>query len=308
MEIKIPKPFEEKYKKLLSKEYEKLEACLFFKPKKSIRVNTIKISSEKLVKRLEKNGMKLKQIPWYKDGFFVENEKDVVKTLEYFLGYYYIQEASSMIPPLILSPSPKDKVLDLCAAPGSKTTQIAMIMRNSGVIVANDNNLNRIKALRINLQKMGVKNCILTYEKGENFWKYGIKFDKVLVDAPCSGSGKIISTFSSLKLWSQSNVEKLSSLQKKLIYSASKCLKEKGTLVYSTCSLDPEENEEIIDFCVKNLGLSVEKIEIKNLKYREGILEWNGKKFDESIRNAIRIFPFENFTEGFFICKLKKWA
>ncbi|MEM5836133.1 MAG: RsmB/NOP family class I SAM-dependent RNA methyltransferase [Candidatus Aenigmatarchaeota archaeon] len=306
MEIEIPKPFEEKYRKMLDEEYEKLKACLFVKPKKAIRVNRIKISREELVERLRKKGMKLEQIPWYEDGFFVENGKDIGKTLEYFLGYYYIQEASSMIPPIILDPKPKEKVLDLCAAPGSKTTQIAMLMKNSGVIVANDDNLERIKALRINLQKMGVKNCIVTQEKGENFWKYGIKFDKVLVDAPCSGSGKIISSFSSIKLWSQANVKRLSSLQKKLLYSASKCLKENGVLVYSTCSLDPEENEEIIDFCVKNLDLTVEKIEMKNLNYREGILEWEGKKFDESVRKAMRIFPFDNFTEGFFICKLRK--
>jgi NOL1/NOP2/sun family putative RNA methylase len=306
MKIEFPRPFKEKYEKLLGKEYEKLEKCLFIKPKKSIRVNTIKISREKLLKRLEKKEIRLKQIPWYKDGFFVESEKGIAKTLERFLGYYYIQEASSMIPPLILNPGKREKVLDLCAAPGSKTTQIAMLMKNSGVIVANDDDLKRIKALRINLQKMGVKNCIVTYEKGENFWRHEMKFDKVLVDAPCSGSGEIISSFSSINFWSQARVKELSSLQKKLIYSASRCLRENGVLVYSTCSLDPEENEEVIDFCVKKIGLSTEKIKIKNLNYREGILKWDGKKFDESIRNAIRIFPFDNFTEGFFICKLRK--
>jgi NOL1/NOP2/sun family putative RNA methylase len=306
MEIKFPKPFEEKYKKILGNEYKKLEACIFVKPKKAIRVNTIKISREKLLKKLKEREIKLKQIPWYKDGFFVESEKGIAKTLEYFLGYYYIQEASSMIPPLILDPKEGEKVLDLCAAPGSKTTQIAMLMKNSSLIVANDDNLERIKALRINLQKMGVKNCIVTYERGENFWKHEIKFDKVLVDAPCSGSGKIISSFSSINLWSQTNVKKLSILQKKLVFSASKCLKENGILVYSTCSMDPEENEEVVDFCVKKLGLSVEKIEMKKLNYREGILEWDGKKFDESVKNAMRIFPFDNFTEGFFICKLRK--
>lgn len=306
MEIDFPKPFKQKYKKLLGKDYEKLHKCLFVKPRKSIRVNTIKISRRKLVKRLEKKGIKLKQIPWYKNGFFVESEKGIAKTLEYFLGYYYIQEASSMIPPLILNPKPNEVVLDLCAAPGSKTTQIAMLMKNSGLIVANDDNLKRIKALRINLQKSGVKNCIVTYEKGEYFWKHNIKFNKVLVDVPCSGSGKIITSFSSIRFWSQGIVKRLSRLQKKLLYSASKCLEKDGVLVYSTCSLDPEENEEVVDFCVKKLGLYVEKVKVKNLKYHEGLKEWNGKKFDLSIKNAIRIFPFDNFTEGFFICKLRK--
>jgi NOL1/NOP2/sun family putative RNA methylase len=305
MEIEFPKPFQEKYKKILGKEYEKLRACLFVKPRKSIRVNTIKISRERLVKRLKEKGIELEQIPWYENGFFVRSEKGIGKTLEYFLGYYYIQEASSMIPPLILNPKPNEFILDLCAAPGSKTTQIAELMKNSGLIIANDDNLERIKALRINLQKMGIKNCVVSYDKGERFWKKGIKFDKILVDAPCSGSGKIITSFSSLNLWSQGIVKRLSNLQKKLLFSASKCLKKDGIIVYSTCSLDPEENEEVIDFCIKKLGLIPEEVKVKNLNYREGIKEWRKRKFDKRVKNAIRIFPFDNYTEGFFICRLR---
>lgn len=305
MKVTLPNSFQKKYRKLLGEEYRKLEACLDIKLKKSIRVNTIKIDRDKLLKRVRKIGIKLKQIPWYKDGFFIENEISIAKTLEYFLGYYYIQEASSMIPPLVLNPKPKELILDMCAAPGSKTTQIAMLMKNSGLIVANDNSLKRIKALRANLQRMGVKNCLVSFEKGEFIWKKKIKFDKILVDVPCSGSGKIITSPFSLSLWSQTAVERLSGLQKKLLFSASKCIKKSGVIVYSTCSLDPEENEEVIDFCIKRLGLTTEEIRIKNLKYREGITKWNGKRLNREVKNAIRIFPFDNFTEGFFVCKLR---
>ena len=305
--IEIPKNFEEKHKKILGKDYEKLVSCLEVKPRNSLRVNTLKIERNKLLKKLKEKGWKLRRIPWYENGFFVELEEkgELAKTLEYYLGYYYLQEASSMIPPLVLNPKKNEEIHDLCAAPGSKTTQIAQMMENEGVIVANDDNLKRIKALRSNLQRLGVMNTIVVYSKGEKFWKFGLKFDKILLDVPCSGSGTLISSFRVLQTWSQSLVKRLSALQKKLLSSAVKCLKKDGEIVYSTCSLEPEENEEVIDFGIRRLGLEVEEIEVKNLKHSSGLKEWNGKKFDKSLENAIRIYPFQNFTEGFFICKLR---
>jgi NOL1/NOP2/sun family putative RNA methylase len=210
-----------------------------------------------------------------------------------------------MIPPLVLEPKDNEIILDMCAAPGSKTTQLAEMMKNKGIIIANDNSLKRLKALRINLQRAGISDCAVNYMDGRNLWKTGLKFDKVSLDAPCSGSGTIISSYRVLKMWSPFIVKKMSRLQKQLITSASKCLKGNGSVVYSTCSLDPEENEGVIDFAVRELGLRVEKIEINNLNYHKGIIEWNGKKFSKEIENCVRIHPFDNNTEGFFICKLR---
>jgi len=226
--------------------------------------------------------------------------------LEYFLGYYYIQEASSMIPPLILDPKPEDRILDLCAAPGSKTTQMAAMMKNKGIIVANDDSVKRIKALCMNLQKCGIKNCIVTITDGRKFWRKGLKFNKILLDVPCSGSGTIISSYSVFETWSPYIVFRLSKLQKQLLKSAVRCLEKDGIIVYSTCSMDPEENEDVIDFGVKKLGLEVEEVKLKGVRYREGITQWNKKKFNESVSNAIRIYPHDNLTEGFFICRLRR--
>lgn len=307
MNLKIKPEFEKRYRKILKDEYEEFEKVLKSRILKSFRINTLKISQKQILPRLIEKGWKLKQIPWWKSGYWVNvTTETLVKTLEYYLGYYYIQEAASMIPPLVLDPKPDEIILDACAAPGSKTTQIAEMMENSGVVVANDYNLKRLKALRGNLQKLGVMNCIVTYMDIRNFWKTGLKFDKILLDAPCSGSGSIVTSWRIMEEWSLATIKRMSSYQKVLLASAVKCLERDGILVYSTCSMEPEENEENVDFCVKKLRLTVEKVKIKNLKYRNGLTEWNGKKFSKEVENSIRIFPHDNSTEGFFVCKLRK--
>ncbi|OYT42570.1 MAG: tRNA methyltransferase, partial [Candidatus Aenigmarchaeota archaeon ex4484_224] len=271
MEIKIPQSFEQKFSKLLGNEYSNFISVLYVKPRKSIRVNTIKISKNELIKRLKKKGLKLKQVPWYELGFWVENypEVDPAKSLEFFLGYFYIQEASSMIPPLVLDPKKNEYILDMCAAPGSKTTQMAQMMENQGIILALDDSLKRLQALRVNIQRLGIKNVVVALIDARKFWKKGIKFEKILLDVPCSASGTIISTYSVLNTWSPGLVKKLSKLQKQLIISAYKSLENDGILVYSTCSIDPEENEEVIDFAIRKLGMEVVGTKIRNLRYRE---------------------------------------
>jgi NOL1/NOP2/sun family putative RNA methylase len=307
MELEIKPEFEKRYKEILGDEYEELEKVLKNRIPKSFRINTLKISKKEILPRLEEKGWKLKQVPWVENGYWVDAPAEVLtKTIEYYLGYYYIQEAASMIPPLILEPKPGEIILDLFAAPGSKTTQIAEMMKNSGVVVANDYKLKRIKALAANVQKFGAINCVITCSDARDFWKYGLRFNKILFDVSCSGSGSIVTTWRIMKEWSLQRIKMMSKYQKFLLASAVKCLNKDGILVYSTCSMEPEENEENIDFAVKKLGLSVEKVKVKNLKYRNGLLEFNGKNFDESVANAIRIFPHENMTEGFFICKLRK--
>lgn len=303
--IKIPLGFEKKFRKLLGKEYTKLLESLEKRSKDMIRVNTLKISKKKLEKRLIERGWLLQQVPWFSDAFFVETEESLAKTKEHFLGYYYIEDAASLVPPIVLDPRPGDSLLDMCAAPGSKATHIAQLMQNQGLLIANDTNPKRIKALASNLQRMGVTIAVVTRMKGQNIWKLGMSFDKILLDVPCSSSGTYISSFRVLNFWSQHTVLRLSNLQKQLIASAYKVLKPGGTLVYSTCSMDPEENEENITWAIKKFGLEPQPIKIKGLKYREGIKEWNGKKY-VGVENCIRFYPWDNWTEGFFVCKLKK--
>ncbi len=307
----FPNLFKARMHKLLGEE-NKLFLKYCQKPlRTTIRINKLKVKNEKeIVKRLEDYGWKLKKISFLESAYEVsglKEEEAIGNTLEFFLGYYYVQEIASMLPPVILDPRPGEKILDLCASPGSKTTQMAMLMKNKGLIIANDVALERLKILKYNIEKYGVLNTITTLHDGRFFWKKDLKFDKILVDVPCSCEGVIRKNYQVLSRWSLHRIKELSKLQKGLIISAFKCLKEKGVLVYSTCTLAPEENEEVVSFLLDKFNnAKIEKIEISGFKMREGILEWESKKFREEVRNCARIYPQDNDTEAFFIAKIRK--
>jgi len=305
MHIEFPQGFRKKFQEILGEEFPLLESCLYKRPKECIRVNTLKISKKELKERLEKRGWKLEEVPWYENAFFVETQESIAKTKEFFLGYYYIQDAASLVPVLALDPKPGEIILDACASPGSKTTFIAELMKNEGLIVANDVNPKRVKALAFNVQKIGAFNTIVMMMDARNIKRLNMKFDKILLDVPCSSSGTFISSFRVLEFWSQHVVERLSSLQKQLLRAAVDVLRNDGVLVYSTCSLDPEENEENLEYAIKKLNLKSEAVEIKGLKYRRGLEKYDKKIFEHS-KHAIRFYPFDNLTEGFFVCKLRK--
>ena len=269
---------------------------------KSIRVNTLKISIAKLKARLK--DYEFKQVPWCKEGFWIKGPRtDLGNLLEHSLGYFYIQEAASMIPPIVLDPKEDDLVLDLAAAPGSKTTQIACLMKNKGLLIANDVKYDRLKALSINLQRLGILNTIVTLKSNYGF--KDIKFDKILLDAPCSGSGAIRKSLKTLDMWNPNMLINLSGTQKKLILNAFDNLKDNGTLVYSTCSIDPEENEAVIDFLLKNRNAKLEKIDL-DIKSSPVILDYDKRHFNDEIKKCFRIWPQDNDTEGFFVAKIKK--
>ncbi|MGB9598718.1 MAG: NOL1/NOP2/sun family putative RNA methylase, partial [Minisyncoccales bacterium] len=227
-----------------------------------MRVNTLKISRNDLKKRLEKNGITLQKVPWFQDAFFVEGTKNLGRMLEHFLGYFFVQDASSLLPPIVLAPKAGEMVLDLCAAPGAKTTQMAQMMQNQGIIFANESKIKRISILKGNLQRCGVMNTVLTHFDARIFWQTKLKFEKILIDAPCSGSGTFISNPSIFGQLSEGLIKKLVHLQKTILASAFFCLKEGGTIVYSTCSLDPRENEEVIDWAMKKFKFQIEEIKV----------------------------------------------
>jgi len=306
-EIVFKPRFIERYSQLT--DWESFKSCSLSFLRRSIRVNTLKISVRELKERLEKN-WNLEQIPWCKEGFWIEHAKkerrDIGNLIEHSLGYFYIQEAVSMIPPIVLEPKPNDVVLDIAASPGSKTTQIAQYMENKGILIANDYTIERMKPLSINLQKCGIANAIITLMEGQWFKRSGIEFDKVLVDAPCSGTGTIRKSLKTIGIWNPDMVRRLSITQRQLIETGFNLLKEKGTLVYSTCSLEPEENEGVVDFLLKKYeNAQLEDIKL-NLKRSPAVLEFEGKKYDEEIRKCLRIWPQDNDTEGFFIAKIRK--
>jgi len=232
------------------------------------------------------------------------------KSIEHLLGYYYVQEMSSMLSIIALKPKPNEFMFDLCAAPGSKTTQAAAEMKNTGTIIANDKAIDRLTILASNLERCGVSNTILTKKdgvqlcnglKGKNWEK---KFDKILVDAPCSGEGTLRTSPKTFLMWNLDAIKSMSRVQKKLVASALPLLKKGGEFLYSTCTHTPEEDEEVVDFILKNFPVEIEKVELP-IKSRPGITEWNEKVFDERVKFAHRIYPQDNNTEGFFLAKFK---
>jgi len=298
--------FIERYSKLTDWELFKDYSLRFLR--RSIRVNTLKISIDNLKKRLKK--WNLGQIPWCKEGFYIEHEegrRDIGNALEHSLGYFYVQEAASMIPPLVLDPKLHEVVLDCCAAPGSKASQIAQYMQNKGVLIANDYQGIRLAPLGINMQRMGIENAILTLMEGRFFKKANLLFDRILVDAPCSGTGTIRKSLKTLRIWNPNMVRRLAATQKQLLDTAFSVLKEHGTLVYSTCSLEPEENEGVIDFLLKKYdNAQLQDIELSGLKRSEPILEFEGDKYASEIKKCLRLWPQDNDTEGFFVAKIRK--
>jgi 16S rRNA C967 or C1407 C5-methylase (RsmB/RsmF family) len=177
-------------------------------------------------------------------------------------------------------------------------------MQNKGILVANDYKAMRIAPLSINLQRAGSTNAIITLMEGR-FFK-NIYFDKILVDAPCSGTGTVRKSLKTLKIWNPNMIKRLAATQKQLIETAFGILKENGALVYSTCSLEPEENESVIDFLLdKYDNAKTEKIDL-NIKASNPVLEFEDKKYNKEIKNCLRIWPQDNDTEGFFVSKIVK--
>jgi len=266
-----------------------------------IRTNLLLIAPEKLKKILEKKGWVLEKIAWNDYGFKVLKAPcKLGNTLEHAMGFYYVQDASSMIPPHALNPSPDERVLDLCASPGSKTTQISMLMKARGTIIANDYLPKKIVTLLRNVQRCRAANVIGNLSRGEKT-VFREEFDKVLVDAPCTGLGAMHKDPKIIETWSPSSVKKLVAKQKKLAETGFNALKKGGVMVYSTCTLSVEENEGIINHLI-NMGASVEKTMIKGLKTRPGII----RNYDPQVRKCVRIHPADNDSEGFFVARLKK--
>ncbi|MEM4268353.1 MAG: RsmB/NOP family class I SAM-dependent RNA methyltransferase [Candidatus Woesearchaeota archaeon] len=298
--------FVERYKMLT--DFDEFKRVSLTYLRRCIRVNTLKISIEELKNRLEANWM-LTQVPWCREGFWIEHtgeekRRDIGNLVEHMLGYFFVQEAASMIPPLVLEPRPGELVLDLCASPGSKTTQIAQYMENKGVLVSNDHKVDRIKALALNVQRMGVSNCIITMEKG---WFFrGMSFDRILVDAPCSGTGAIRKSLKTLKMWNPIAVRRLAATQKHLIKTAFENLAENGVLVYSTCTCEPEENEGVVSYLLEEFDNAFAEDIHLNIRRSSPVTEFNGHKFHSGVKKCLRIWPQDNDTEGFFIAKIRK--
>jgi NOL1/NOP2/sun family putative RNA methylase len=264
------------------------------KIKPAIRVNTLKIADSRISPVVRFKKLNLSKIPFLDFGYFADADFALSSAPGYLLGEYYIQEAASQLPVQVLDPKPDEIVLDMCAAPGSKTTQIAQYMRNKGQIIALDNSSSRIGALKNNLERCGVSNCVVYHKDAAHAEDLGIMFDKVLLDAPCSGNFATDTSWFSKR--SLEGIKSIAKDQRYLLASAINVLKPSGTLVYSTCSLEPEEDEEVIEWALNNHDI---KLESTGLDVGEPGLT-------EKTKLCRRLWPEKTGTQGFFIAKIKK--
>lgn len=266
----------------------------------TLRVNSIKYSVEELKKYFDHIGIKYETVPWYDDALIILNSNESqIQSLEiYKNGFIYMQSLSSMLPPLVLEPKENEKVLDLTAAPGSKTTQMASLMNNKGYILANELDKIRCDKLRFNIKMQGATICEVQNGRGEEIGeKYPNEFDKVLLDTPCSGEGRfILQDEKSYKTWSTKEVEDLTKTQKGLFASAYKALKPGGEMVYSTCTLNKLENEEVLNWALNQFNMEIVKIEIELKNTLKGIT----KGYNNELKNAIRMLPTKE-QEGFLL-------
>lgn len=308
----LPKEFLERLARIVSPD--KLETVLrAFATKRptTFRVNTLKTTREALLEKLSECGIEVEEVPWCKDAFILrsQSKQELLETPLYQHGEIYIQSLASMIPALVLDPKPGENVCDLAAAPGSKTTQIAAMMGNQGEIVANDRSRTRLYKLAANLRAWGATNVRITHLAGERFWKeYPQYFDKTLVDAPCSLEGRFEAedpkTYAG---WSVRKVRALGKHQRWLLRSAVSATRPGGVIVYATCTLSPEENEEVIDWILdKERGVvEVEPVDLSLDNLQPGITRWERKEFSPHVQLTARILP-SDLMEGFYVAKLRK--
>jgi NOL1/NOP2/sun family putative RNA methylase len=270
--------------------------------RRAIRVNTLLTEREEVDRRLTARGVKLTPIPWLRDGFYAEGgASSVGSTFEHLLGLYAIQEAAAQFPIEILAPQVGEVVLDMCAAPGMKTAQMAASMRNRGAIISVDIKRDRLYALENNLERLGVENCV-AYCADATTLNYGdTLFDKILLDAPCSGN------YVTDKEWFTKrdigDVEKNMLEQRLLLEAAVKLLKPGGTLVYTTCSLEPEEDEYNIHWLLENHGVVLREVDGPG---SPALTEALGRSLNPEVAKCRRFWPDETGTQGFFIAKVTK--
>ena len=300
--MRLPEKFIDKMKELLEEEFDAYMASYEEARQYGLRINTLKISLEDFKKI---SPFILKPIPWTKDGFYYEGNARPAKHPYYHAGLYYIQEPSAMTPGALFDVQPGEKVLDLCAAPGGKSLQIAAKLEGKGLLVSNDVSALRVKPLSKNIELCGVNNAIITNEKPERLkTKFKGYFDKILIDAPCSGEGMFRKDPDLIKSWDTHSVEACSLLQNNILAHAQEMLKPGGMMLYSTCTFAPEENEQQIA-CFLNTYPEFKLVDIpKEHGFEPGNPQWADG--NEDLKKTIRIWPHKTQGEGHFVAILKK--
>lgn len=302
--VNLPEEFEMKMKKLLGSEYEEFLASYDHPRNFGLRVNVDKISPKEFEKIAP---FHLTKIPWTENGYYYEEQDMPARHPFYYAGMYYLQEPSAMTPASRLVSKPGDRVLDLCAAPGGKATELGAHLHGKGVLVANDISASRAKALLKNIEVFGIRNSFVVNEVpaklAENFPEF---FDKILVDAPCSGEGMFRKDPAVAKVWDGNKPFECAKQQKEIITRAAQMLAPGGDMLYSTCTFSPEENEQVIQFLLD----SRDDMEIREIQPYEGFAPGRPEAANGTpdLKKCVRIWPHKMAGEGHFLALLHKKA
>ena len=300
--MQLPTAYTEKMQKLLGSEFDDYLKSFDHGRYYGLRANTLKISAADLKKKLP---FDLRPIPWCDTGFYYGADVRPSKHVYYNAGLFYIQEPSAMSTGALLPAEPGDRVLDLCAAPGGKSTQVAAKLCGKGIIVSNDISASRCKALLKNIEVCGVSNCVITNETPEKLAdKLPHFFNKIIVDAPCSGEGMFRKDEEAVKSWESHKTEYCQGLQREILHHADRLLAKGGIIAYSTCTFAPEENEGMLNEFIQNHPYYKVLPIDKNLGLDRGRPEWSGA--DKMFEDAGRLWPHKVNGEGHFICLLQK--
>ncbi len=302
--LQLPESFCNMMQQLLGEEYEAFLRGFDGRRQFGLRVNTSKMESEEFARIAP---FHLRKIPWIADGYFYEEEDAPARHPFYAAGLYYLQEPSAMTPASRLPVKPGERVLDLCAAPGGKATALGAKLQGEGLLLANDINTARAKALLRNLELFGISNAFVTNEPpyilAEKYPEY---FDKIMVDAPCSGEGMFRKNPAVIEAWQEKGPEYFSKLQKEIILHGAEMLRPGGMMLYSTCTFSPAENESIITHLLRERP-EMEVVPMEDYEgFSPGVAAFDGETFHESCRLCRRIFPHKMLGEGHFLALLHK--
>ena len=301
--LNLPEEYTDKMKRLLGDEYEAYTESLLQPSACGLRVNTSKVDTEKF---LEAAPFTLAPVPWTTNGFYYDPAADKPSAHPYYhCGLYYLQEPSAMAPAALLPVAPGERVLDLCAAPGGKTTQLAMALQERGLLISNDISPSRAKALLKNIELFGLKNTVVTCEAPEKLAEYFPEFfDKILVDAPCSGEGMFRRGTRMIRAWQEHGPAYFSVIQKEIVTHALRMLRPGGQILYSTCTFDPSEDEQIIAYMMEICP----ELSVLPAPHFDGFVHGFSQYAPdtEGIENAVRLFPHRIRGDGHFAALMQK--
>lgn len=301
--MELPVAFKQKMKEMLGADFENYLASFFRETNQGLRVNTSKLTAEQF---LGISPFEVKQVPWCPNGFYYEKTEKPAKHPYYFAGLYYIQEPSAMTTASFLPIDEGDVVLDLCAAPGGKSTELAAKLNGIGLLVSNDISNSRAKALLKNIEVFGAGNVLVTSEAPHILAKrFPYFFDKILIDAPCSGEGMFRKQSNMVKAWESNGVDLFVSLQRSILKEAVTMLKPGGMLIYSTCTFSKEENEQAVEYLL-SLDNNLHLADLPMFDgFDKGHPEW-GLSNHAELENCRRLWPHRIEGEGHFVALVQK--